>query len=86
MGDLVRYHLDMARALTTELAKVNIVAKKCDSSKIGGKSLGRLQEEAGRGQGFYTTARASTSNTRAAAQDAASSIHDQVAGMPAVDH
>jgi hypothetical protein len=44
---------------------------------------GRLQGEAGRGRlaKGYTTARAGTSNTRAAAQDAASSI--QVAGMPA---
>jgi hypothetical protein len=46
---------------------------------------GRLQGEAGRGQGLqggYMTARAGTSNTRVA-QDAASSIQDQVAGMPA---
>jgi hypothetical protein len=44
---------------------------------------GRLQGEAGRGQGLHDLARAGTSNTRAAAQDAPSSIQDQVACMPA---
>jgi hypothetical protein len=53
------------------------VVEKWDSSKIGGN-----QGKQGAAKG-YTTARAGTSNTRAAAHDAASSIMDQVAGMPA---
>jgi hypothetical protein len=57
------------------------VVEKWDSSKIGGKrGRSKGQQEAAKG---YTIARAGTSNTRAAAQDAASSILDQVAGMPA---
>jgi hypothetical protein len=69
----------MALALVDELASFNIVVVKWDSSKIGGKWA--ALREAGIGQG--TTARAGTSNTRAAAQDAASSSQDQGTGMPA---
>jgi hypothetical protein len=47
------------------------------TSKIGGS-----KGEQGVAKG-YTSARAGTSNTQAAAQDAARSILDQVAGMPA---
>jgi hypothetical protein len=47
---------------------------------IYGQQEGRLRgTEQGAAKGF-TTARAGTSNTRAAAQDAASSVLDQVAG------
>jgi hypothetical protein len=54
----------------------------------GGGEVGLEQDNlaargAPRGAKGYTTARAGTSNTRAAAQDAATSIQDQVAGMPA---
>jgi hypothetical protein len=72
----------MAMALVDELASLNIVVEKWDSSKIGGKRGGSKGKQ-GAAKG-YTTARAGTSNTRAAAQDAASSIQDQaIAGMPA---
>jgi hypothetical protein len=73
--------LDMAMARANELANFNIVMEKWDSSKIGAKR-GGSKGKPGEAKG-YTTARARTSNTRAAAQDAASSIQDQVAGMPA---
>jgi hypothetical protein len=57
--------------------------RKWDSSKIGGKRDG-FKGKQGAPKG-YTTARAGTSNTRAAAQDAASSIFNQVVCMPAAD-
>jgi hypothetical protein len=56
--------------------------KKRDSSKIGGKT-GSSKGKQGEVKG-YMTARAGTSNTWAAAQDAATSIMDKVqAGMSA---
>jgi hypothetical protein len=77
------WDMAMARANADELANFNILVEKWDStaSKIGGKRGGSKAKPGG-AKGF-TTARAGTSNTRAAAQDAASSIQDQVAGMPA---
>jgi hypothetical protein len=71
----------MAMARANKLANFNIVVEKWDSSKIGGKRGGSEGKPGGAKN--YTTARAGTSKTRAAAQDAASSIQDQVAGMPA---
>jgi hypothetical protein len=58
--------------------------RKCSKEQatiIGGKRGGSKGKPGG-AKG-YTTARAGTSNTRAAAQEAAISIQDQVAGMPA---
>jgi hypothetical protein len=54
-------------------------------SKIGGKE-GRLQGEAGRGQGLHDSkaGRAHPTHRLPLIQDAASSIQDQVAGMPAI--
>jgi hypothetical protein len=71
----------MAMARANKLANFNIVVEKWDLSKIGGKTDGSKGKQGG-AKG-YTTARAGTFNTRAAAQDAASSIQDHVAGMPA---
>jgi hypothetical protein len=39
--------------MANELANFNKVVEKWDSSKIGGKTQGRLQGEAGRGQGLH---------------------------------
>jgi hypothetical protein len=61
----------MAMARANELANFNIVVEKWDSSKIGGKRGGSKGKPGG--AKVYTTARAGTSNTRAAAQDATSS-------------
>jgi hypothetical protein len=58
-----------------------LVVEKWDSSKIGGKRGGSMGKQ-GAAKG-YMTARAGTFNTWAAAQDAASSILDEVASMPA---
>jgi hypothetical protein len=58
----------MAMALANELASFNIVVEKWDSSKIGGKRGGSKGKQEG-AEG-YTTARAGTSNTRAATQAA----------------
>jgi hypothetical protein len=71
----------MTTARANELANFNIVVEKWDSSKIGGRRGGSKGKPGG-AKG-YTTARAGTSNTRAAAQEAASSIQYQFAGMPA---
>jgi hypothetical protein len=64
-------HLIGLRA--TELANFNIVVEKWDSIKIGGKRGGSKGKQGG-AKG-YTTAGAGTSNTRAAAQDAATELH-----------
>jgi hypothetical protein len=63
---------DMAngRWPSDELASFNIVVEKWDSSKIGGKRDGSKESR-------------ERPHRRVAAQDAASSIQDQVAGMPA---
>jgi hypothetical protein len=68
-----------------ELASFNIVVEKGDLSKIGGKRGGYTGTQ-GATKGHMTPARAGTSNTRAAAQEAASSIQDPEAGMPATAH
>jgi hypothetical protein len=74
---------DMAMALANELANFNIVVEKWDSSKIGGKRGSSKGKQGGAKDYNDTKGRAGLSNTRrAAAQEAASSFQDQVAGMP----
>jgi hypothetical protein len=71
----------MAMALANELETFSIVVEKWDSSKIGGKRGGSKGKQGG--TKGYTSESKGGHITPVAAQDAASSIQDPGAGMPA---
>jgi hypothetical protein len=77
---------DMAMARANELANFNNDSGGEVGLEQDRRQEGRLQGEAGRGQRLHDSKSGIIQHTgcpRAAAQDAASSIQDQVAGMPA---
>jgi hypothetical protein len=73
---------DMAMALANELAKFNIVVEKWDSSRQDWRQEGRLQGEAGRGQGLHESKGGHIQHTGCRSRRAQSRIRLRACRLP----